>query len=623
MNIEDLKELQDLSAEERAAVMSILEEYSSTGESKLFNDIKYIDFDEVPVDITTFIHDRKYLGNALYDAEGRYTIFPYWEEKLRDIFPDNISTRYNTVIFTGAIGLGKSTIAVICLLYLLYRLLCLKDPYLYYGMQPIDKISISLMNITIENAKGVALDKMNQMLLSSEWFMSHGEMRGETNLTYIPSKHIELITASSNNQVIGRCLDGDTEILTNEGIRTLKDLVDKTIKVISIDEQGNRCLSDECTVKPTILTDEEYQIELEDGSVIKCTPNHKFMLKDGTYKEAKDLTEEDELFDENVTYKEFIQNIINTRGQWNISDDEYYEVHHIIPKCLGGEGVIQKRNKNKSNRHPNLIYLYPYEHFIAHKLLALEHPDNRKLVFAWSKMAFPKGKTKRDFEITPEEYSQLREMQSKVLLGTHLSEESKQKLRDFNTGRHPSEESRKKMSAAQRGKVVSEETKQKLREINLKRYKEHPETFIGRKKDKVCINNGEIRYYIDKGSELPEGFVYGQGKHKSYSIKDIDSFKKQKSELTKGEKNPMYGHGDKVSGGNNGHAIYIYTYKEIDYQSRKELLEVLKKEYTDISTSTIRKIIRNDYTDKIGVKYRELIANLTWRLKDKYENKIN
>ncbi|MBO7078324.1 MAG: hypothetical protein J6W64_00750 [Bacilli bacterium] len=50
---------------------------------------------------------------------------------------------------------------------MLYRLLCLKDPYLYYGMQPIDKISISFMNVTIENAKGVALDKMNQLILSS------------------------------------------------------------------------------------------------------------------------------------------------------------------------------------------------------------------------------------------------------------------------------------------------------------------------------------------------------------------------------------------------------------------------------------------------------------------------
>jgi len=107
------------------------------------------------------LHNKTYLGNALYDQEGRFTLFPYWEEKLKEIFPSPTETRYNTIVFTGAIGLGKSTIAVICLLYMLYRLLCLKDPYLYYGMQPIDKISISLMNITLENAKGVALDKMN------------------------------------------------------------------------------------------------------------------------------------------------------------------------------------------------------------------------------------------------------------------------------------------------------------------------------------------------------------------------------------------------------------------------------------------------------------------------------
>ena len=73
-------------------------------------------------------------------------------------------------------------------------------------MQPIDKITISLMNITIENAKGVAQDKMNQMIQSSEWFLSHGEIRGETNLVFIPDKHIELIVGSSNNQVIGRAI---------------------------------------------------------------------------------------------------------------------------------------------------------------------------------------------------------------------------------------------------------------------------------------------------------------------------------------------------------------------------------------------------------------------------------
>ena len=196
----------NLTEEERQAAVEILKQLSESGMSDKLNSLMIEDWAEVPVDITTFLHDKRYLGNALYDQEGKFTLFPYWEQKLKEIFPTNTTTRFNTIIFTGAIGLGKSTVAVICLLYLLYRLLCLKDPYLYFGMQPIDKITISLMNITIENAKGVAQDKMNQMILSSEWFMTHGQMRGETNLEYVPDKHIELIVGSSNNQVIGRAI---------------------------------------------------------------------------------------------------------------------------------------------------------------------------------------------------------------------------------------------------------------------------------------------------------------------------------------------------------------------------------------------------------------------------------
>ena len=212
--------LENLSEQERTAVLEILNQITKTGSSSKLDNILNEDWDEIPVDIHTFLHDKRYLGNDLDSNEGRFTIFPYWESKLEEIFPDNISTRYNTIILTGAIGLGKSTIAVICLLYLLYRLLCLKDPYLYYGLQPIDKISISFMNITIENSRGVALDKMNQMILASEWFMSHGEMKGISNLEYIPNKHIELIAASSNNQIIGRAIFASFEDEVNFSANT-------------------------------------------------------------------------------------------------------------------------------------------------------------------------------------------------------------------------------------------------------------------------------------------------------------------------------------------------------------------------------------------------------------------
>lgn len=36
-----------------------------------------------------------------------------------------------------------------------------------------------------------------------------------------------------------------------------------------------------------------------------------------------------------VTYQEFINNILNTRRRFACGE-EYYERHHIRPKCIGG-----------------------------------------------------------------------------------------------------------------------------------------------------------------------------------------------------------------------------------------------------------------------------------------------
>ena len=149
--------------------------------------------------------------------------------------------------------------------------------------------------------------------------MSHGEMAGSTNLVYHPEKHIEVIVASSNNQIIGRalfCLAGHTVIATVDGDKRLDELVDKQINVLSFD--GKTTVSNTCTVKPTALSSEKYQIELEDGTIIECTGNHRFLLTDGTYKAAEDLLETDELAENNDTslsYFEYIDSIIAKRGQ--------------------------------------------------------------------------------------------------------------------------------------------------------------------------------------------------------------------------------------------------------------------------------------------------------------------
>ena len=208
----DTKLLNGLTQAERELALTMLKEFSEKGESETYTHLRYKDYAEIPVDIETFLFDKRYLGNGLVDAEGRRTVFPYWVEKLKEVFPNNLDTAYNTIILTGSIGIGKSFFAVLVELYLMYRMLCLKDPYLYYGMQPIDKISFSMINITLDAARGVAWDKMQQLLQSSPWFMAHGKVTGTDNLVWKPTKRpgqigtIELVVGSKNSHIIGRAV---------------------------------------------------------------------------------------------------------------------------------------------------------------------------------------------------------------------------------------------------------------------------------------------------------------------------------------------------------------------------------------------------------------------------------
>lgn len=72
-----MSNLENLTKEEREAVLKILNEMSSEGVSSTMDNILLEDYREIPIDIETFIHDPKYLGRGLMNAEGKFTLFPY------------------------------------------------------------------------------------------------------------------------------------------------------------------------------------------------------------------------------------------------------------------------------------------------------------------------------------------------------------------------------------------------------------------------------------------------------------------------------------------------------------------------------------------------------------------
>lgn len=138
-----------------------------------------------------------------------------------------------------------------------------------------------------------------------------------------------------------------------------------------------------------------------------------------------------------ITYEDFINNILNSRGRNGIPTSEYYEKHHIIPKCCGGDNSID-----------NLIDLFAEEHYIAHKLLAEENPDNDKLQYAWWQMcvAIVYG---RNYRVSAEDYAEAKKRQSKI-------------RSEYMTGRYVSDETKKKQSEARKGIVYSDKYRENI-----------------------------------------------------------------------------------------------------------------------------------------------------------------
>lgn len=103
MSYNNLEMLTKLSDSEKAKVNEILLEVSKKGKSSQLTDMYYEDYDEIPVDLETFLTSEQYLGN--YTNKGK-DIYPTWKNELK--YVHNPANAIDQWAITGSIGTGKS-----------------------------------------------------------------------------------------------------------------------------------------------------------------------------------------------------------------------------------------------------------------------------------------------------------------------------------------------------------------------------------------------------------------------------------------------------------------------------------------------------------------------------------
>jgi hypothetical protein len=206
----------------------------------MFNDflevLKENHFVETPVDVKTFVQSPEYLGQPLL-SDIQYEIVEamsqiYRKEDVIDIMGDAEGTKHfnkytkNELILQLGKGSGKDFISTVACAYVVYKLLCLKDPAIYYGKPAGDAIDIINVAVNAQQAKNVFFKGFKTKIEKSPWFA------GKYNAKADSIEFDKAITVYS----------GHSERESHEGLNLLMAVLDEisgfVSEVISGNEQG-------------------------------------------------------------------------------------------------------------------------------------------------------------------------------------------------------------------------------------------------------------------------------------------------------------------------------------------------------------------------------------------------
>ena len=174
----------------------------------IFNDVSGTDFEEIPVGIEEFVTSPEYLNmgeTPLSDYQYqliRASSQIYKEETLIALHGEDEGrkrfkreTKQEVIAMLGK-GSGKDFTSTIACSYIVYLLLCLKDPARYYEKPPGDSIDIINVAVSAAQANNVFFKNFKKRILEAPWFKGKfdagkaGEISFDKNIT-VYSGHSE------------------------------------------------------------------------------------------------------------------------------------------------------------------------------------------------------------------------------------------------------------------------------------------------------------------------------------------------------------------------------------------------------------------------------------------------
>lgn len=150
---------------------------------------------------------REWINSSYYVGSDVENIYPYWKEKLIEIF--EAEDRINQVIISGALGTGKSTMAVLIIIRIIYELSCYKHISALFNLFGVSRIAFAYLSVTKEQAQNTGFSLLVEWIDSIPYFKEMFKRKsGVDSMVIWPEERMIVTFGSVANHFIGMNLIG-------------------------------------------------------------------------------------------------------------------------------------------------------------------------------------------------------------------------------------------------------------------------------------------------------------------------------------------------------------------------------------------------------------------------------